>query len=191
MRMNFLFSPVFWGVVLILWGCAIVLNVLFHVNIPVFRILVALIIIFIGIQMIIGWKSNSWCYVHDDEHNIIFGQSTKQATPATKEYNIIFSNGEVDITEQDPEWVNSKLEINTIFGSGLIRINPEIPVKIVSSAAFGRISTPDNQQSVIGDHVYQTPVVKENQPYLLIKASVVFGNLEIQLQSQSANNSSV
>ncbi|HEX3047535.1 MAG TPA: hypothetical protein VHY08_22480 [Bacillota bacterium] len=182
--MGFLFTPVFWGVVLVLWGCSLVLNVLFHLNIPVFRILIALIIIFFGIQLLMGWKGNSWSYVHNDEHNVIFGQADKQATPSTKEYNIIFSNSVVDITEPHPDWVNSKLEINTVFGSGLIRINPEIPAKIVTTAAFGRIITPDNQQSVMGDHVYQTPALKENQPYLLIKANVVFGNIQVQLQNQ-------
>lgn len=184
MKMGFLFSPVFWGVVLVLWGCAIVLNVLFHLNIPVFRILIALIIIFFGIQLLLGWKGESWYYVHNDEHNVIFGQSIKNATPSTKEYNIIFSNSKLDITEPNPEWVNSKLEVNAIFGSGFIKINPEIPARIVTSAAFGRIITPDNQQSVMGDHVYQTPALKENQPYLLIKATVVFGNMEVQLQNQ-------
>lgn len=187
MKMGFLFTPVFWGVVLVLWGFALILNALFHLDIPVFRILIALIIIFIGIQMLLGWKGKSWYCVHKDEHNIIFGQSTKKATPLTKEYNIIFSNGELDITELNPEWVNSKLEVNTIFGSGILKINPEIPAKIITSAAFGRIITPDNQQSVMGDHVYQTPALKENQPYLLIKATVVFGNMEVKLQRAGAN----
>jgi hypothetical protein len=184
MKMGFLFTPVFWGVVLVLWGCAIVLNVLFHLNIPVFRILVALIIIFVGIQLLFGWQGKAWYYVHTDENNVIFGQSTRNATPLTKEYNIIFSNGELKVTEPNPEWVNSKMEVNTIFGSGFITINPEIPAKIVTTAAFGRIITPDKQQSVMGDHVYQTPALKENQPYLLIKATVVFGNMEVQLQNQ-------
>ena len=184
MRMSFLLSPVFWGVVLVLWGCAIVLNVLFHLNIPVFRILIALIIIFFGIQLLLGWKGDSWCYVRNDEHNVIFGQSTQKATPLTKEYNIIFSNGAVEVTEPNPDWVNAKLEVNTVFGSGLIRLNPDIPAKIITTAAFGRIITPDNGQQVFGDHVYQTPALKENQPYLLIKATVVFGNMEVQLQNQ-------
>lgn len=182
--MGFLFSPVFWGVVLILWGCSIVLNILFHLDIPVFRIIIALIIIFFGIQLLFGWKCDRWCYSHEDERNVIFGNSTLKATPSTKEYNIIFSQGEVDITEMNPEWANSKIEVNTVFGHGLIKINPEIPVKIVTNAAFGQIITPDNHQSVMGDHVYQTPALKENQPYLLIKADVVFGNMEIVLQGR-------
>jgi hypothetical protein len=187
MKMGFLFSPVFWGVVLVLWGCALVLNVLFHLNIPVFRMLIALIIIFVGIQMLLGWKGKPWYNVHSDEHNVIFGHSIQNATPSTKEYNIIFSNGEVDITDPNPEWVNSKLEVNTIFSSGLLKINPEIPAKIVTTAAFGRMFTPDNHQLVMGDHVYQTPALKENQPYLLIEATVVFGNMEVRLQRTPAN----
>ncbi|HEX3045753.1 MAG TPA: hypothetical protein VHY08_13430 [Bacillota bacterium] len=187
MKMGFLFSSVFWGVVLVLWGCALVLNVLFHLNIPVFRILIALIIIFWGIQLLFGWKGKPWYYSHSDDHNIIFGQSTKNATPLTKDYNFIFSNGDLNVTEPNPEWINSKLEVNTIFGSSVMKINPEIPAKIVTTAAFGHIITPDNQQSVMGDHVYQTPALKENQPYLLIKATVVFGNMEVKLQRTDAN----
>jgi hypothetical protein len=184
MKMGFLFGPVFWGGVLVLWGCAIILNILFHLNIPVFRILIALIIIFVGIQLLVGWQGKSWYSIHNDDHNVIFSKSTINATPLTKEYNIIFANSELNVTEPNPEWVNSKLEVNTIFGAGFISINPEIPAKIVTTAAFGRISTPDSQQSVMGDHVYQTPALKENQPYLLIKANVVFGNMEIKLQNQ-------
>lgn len=184
MKMGFLFTPVFWGGVLVLWGCAIVLNVLFHLNIPVFRILIGLIIVFAGIQLLVGWQGKSWCSVQNDEHNVIFSKSTIKATPLTKEYNIVFSNSELNVTEPNPEWVNSKLEVNTVFGAGFIIINPEIPVKIVTTAAFGRIITPDNQQSVIGDHVYQTPALKDNQPYLLIEANVVFGNMEVKLQNR-------
>jgi hypothetical protein len=187
MKMSFLFTPVFWGVVLVLWGCALVLNVLFHLNIPIFRMLIALIIIFIGIQMLLGWKGNAWYNVHRDDHNVIFGHSTQNATPMSKEYNIIFSNGEVDVTEPNPEWVNSKLEVNTVFGHGILKINPEIPAKIVTTAVFGRMLTPDSGQTVMGDHGYQTPSLKENQPYLLIEANVVFGNMEVQLQRAGAN----
>lgn len=181
MKVSFIFSPLFWGAVLILWGLSVIVDTLFHINIPIFRIVFALIIILFGLQMLFGWKIGSRDYVHSNDHNIIFGTANIKATPATREYNIIFANGEVDITEPNPEWVNSKLEVNTIFGSGVIRLNPEIPIKIVSNAAFGRITTPDSAQSVFGEHVYQTPALKENQPYLLIKADAVFGNMDIEL----------
>ena len=182
MKMNFLFTPIFWGGVLILWGLSMIINTLFHINIPVFRIVIALVLIFLGLQMLFGWKVNfNRNYVHSDDHTIFFGSSNIKATPSTREYNVIFGKGDIDITEPNPEWVNSKLEINTVFGFGLIRLNPEIPVKIVANAAFGKITTPDSAQSFLGDHVYQTPALKENQPYLLIKADVVFGDINIEL----------
>ena len=45
MKMGFLFSGVFWGGVLVLLGISIIIKVVFHIDIPVFRVVVALVLI--------------------------------------------------------------------------------------------------------------------------------------------------
>ncbi len=48
--MGFLFSDIFWGIVLILTGVSIILQLVFKINIPVFPIVIAFLLIYAGIR---------------------------------------------------------------------------------------------------------------------------------------------
>lgn len=175
--MGFLFSQAFWGALLILLGCSMVLKVFFKVEIPVFRIAIALIFIYIGIRIMMGWSGGSGWVGND--HNVIFGESQIKATTESREYNLIFGHGDVDFTEIVPVKENVNASLNAVFGAGNIRINPAVPTKVVIDCAFASARVPNNQQSSFGNLTYTTPAYKEGQPCLYIKGSTVFGSLEV------------
>ncbi|MGE5605051.1 MAG: hypothetical protein ACM3YE_05095, partial [Bacteroidota bacterium] len=54
MKMGFIFSQVFWGIFLILLGASFILKVLFHLDIPVFRLFVSFILIYMGFRVLTG-----------------------------------------------------------------------------------------------------------------------------------------
>ncbi len=58
MKMGFLASGVFWGSVIILFGISIILNSVFGISIPVFKIVLALILIYFGISILAGKAFN-------------------------------------------------------------------------------------------------------------------------------------
>jgi hypothetical protein len=65
------------------------------------------------------------------------------------------------------------------FGGGVIRLNPETPVKIMVNSAFAEAVMPDGNKVQFGNTSYQSKSYKEGQDGLLIEANVVFGGLEI------------
>jgi predicted membrane protein len=176
MRMSFLFSEAFWGVFIIIIGVSIVLKSVFGINLPIVKTAFAILLIYAGISMLTG--GNKW-YCKSD-HNICFGNSTIKVDSLHKEYNIIFGGGVIDLTDLPLREGRNRIEINTIFGSGLIKVNPEIPVLIRGDAVFSSARFPDGHNTSFGDFTYRSPRFNEDGKYLEIEADVIFGSLAIE-----------
>ncbi len=71
-------------------------------------------------------------------------------------------------------------EVNVIFGSGILRVNPETPVKISMSSVFGSVRAPDGSTVSFGDRTWTSAAYREGSPALRIKAAAVFGSLSIR-----------
>ena len=179
--MGFLFNQVFWGIMLILLGAAVIIKVVFQVNIPLGRLFFAFILIYIGVWFLMGGK---WGFqtTNNNGNTVIFSESRVNVTkPSGEEYNVIFGRGIVDLTGivLNNEGV-TRLKVNTIFGSGVLRLNPGIPTKIIFDSPFASVQLPNGNNIPFGsNYTYTTQSFQENQGYLLIKADVVFGSLEI------------
>lgn len=172
MRMNFLFSGTFWGVVLILLGISAILRT-FNINIPFGRFFFGLFIIYLGLIILTGGN----IFKHSQQ-NIIFNELDIKITDTINdEYNIIFGSGVIDLTEISPEKAKS-VEINTIFGSSEILINPNIPVIIKASSVFGKVSLPNGNSISFGDYKY-TSDNKDSEP-IIVEVNVVFGSTEVK-----------
>lgn len=122
MRCGFVFSGLFWGVLLIIMGLLSILRTVFNINIPLFRMGVALFIIYIGISMLIndfGFRT--------DKNMALFEEKRFEVSDDYQEYNTIFGRGEVYLSNPDLLKERSKIDINTVFGSTIVMINPEFP----------------------------------------------------------------
>lgn len=174
MKMGFIFTEVFWGVLLILLGAAIVIKVVFNINIPIIRLLLAFILIYLGIRLMIGWG------FHKEQPNntVLFNDNRIEATNPAEEYNVIFGRGTIDLTKLVPS-NTAVAKVNVIFGGGLIRIDPSQPVRIEANSAFGEARMPDGNNVTFGNYIYKTPSYQEGKPALRIEANAVFGALEI------------
>jgi hypothetical protein len=180
MKMGFLFNQVFWGVLLILMGIAVIIKVVFQVNIPLGRLFFAFILIYVGLWFLLGGKFGWQSQIHGN--TVVFNESQVNITqPSAEEYNVIFGKGIMDLTGVilNKEGV-TRLKVNTIFGSGVLKLNPDIPTKIVFDSPFASVQLPDGNNITFGsNYSYTTKSYQENQGYLLIKADVVFGSLEV------------
>lgn len=172
MKIGFFFSGVFWGVLLIILGISTIVKTVFNVNIPLFRTAFSLFIIYIGLTMLFNGFS-----FETEKNTVLFSERKMNATNSFDKYNIIFGKGEVDFTVRPPEY--GRREVNIIFGSGIIRISSDIPVKIKVHSAFAAAFMPDGNQIAFGEYTYRTGSLKEEENYLEIEANVVFGSLQI------------
>jgi hypothetical protein len=183
-KMGFIFSGLFWGIILILLGISVIINIVFHIHIPFFRIVIALILIYMGIRVLIGdhWRSHrctstsggslslfsdSVCdRISGDEYSVVFGRCTFDAEK-------IFSS----------EGAKSSCKINTVFGSSVIRIPKSIPIAVRITAAFGGVRLPDGSMVSFGQTVYKNDASRANPEAAGIKTidlNVVFGGSEIE-----------
>ena len=176
MRFGFLSGGVFWGLFLIVIGVLYTLKSIFNINIPVLRTVVALFIIYIGVSMLI----NS-CPAK--KNNVIFDERN-MSNIDSQEYNIIFGTGVVDLTKVKLE-SDLKKEVDTVFASSTIKVDPEIPTRIVVNSAFAWAQMPDGNGIAFGQYTYLSKSYVPGEKHLEVKADVVFG--EMKIVEQKAN----
>lgn len=175
-KMGFLTSGVFWGVVLILLGLSVVVKAVFHIDIPLFRILFALVVIYLGVRVLVGGFGGI-----QSRHSVVFGERDMRPVAGTRSYAVVFGQGALDLSgEKAPESARH-LEFNTVFGSGRLILPRDVPVRVKASAVFGNARFPNGNNVAFGDHVYQSDAWNDGRPGLEIEATVVFGELVIRV----------
>ncbi|HEY9595391.1 MAG TPA: LiaF domain-containing protein [Spirochaetia bacterium] len=169
-----LFDGIFWGVFLIALGAWFIVRRFVPVHIPVVRIIIGALLIWAGVRFLVHGP-----VIHDGS-TVVFGRSTMEySSDGEKGYNVIFSNGTIDLSGVRLEGSDVRTEVNVIFGSGTLRIDPSTPVRVDMTAAFGSIEAPDERTVSFGDSVYTTPSYTKGSPALEVHAVAVFGRLQI------------
>jgi len=149
------------------------------VHIPVIRIVVAALFVYLGVRVLVGSP------VVTDRTTAVFSQSAMSWAPDRgREYNLIFSRGSVDLSRASSPSATGgrtiRAEVNVVFGSGTLRIDRSAPVRVTMSSAFGTVEAPDGRTVSFGDLSYVTPSWREGAPALEVHATTVFGRLAIQ-----------
>jgi hypothetical protein len=170
-----LVDGIFWGALLIILGVWFIVRRSVPVHIPVIRIIVAVLFVYVGVRILVRGPERT------DRNTAVFSESTMSYSPARgREYNLIFSSGTVDLSEAAPSGASIYAEVNVIFGSGTLRVNRARPVRVNMSSAFGTVESPNGRSVAFGDMVYTSPSYREGAPALEIHATAVFGRLTIQ-----------
>jgi hypothetical protein len=168
---------VFWGILLVIIGLSIIFRFVFDINL--FRIIIAVFLILLGIKILLGDKGIFDFKSQKDD--VIFGQKTIKTSPDNKsEYNAIFGKSEYDF--RDIEFKDDKpvrVNVNVVFGSSVLMLSRDTPVKIKASSAFGGAKMPDGSTTAFGTSFYSSGNFSSESNYLYIEANVVFGGLEI------------
>lgn len=172
-------SGVFWGSLLILWGVSVIIETVFHVHIPLFRIVFAFVVIYVGIRIMSGrsWWPGSASIA--TEHESIFGNARFGGKDLKDDYSIVFGNGEVDLSQAEIGKEGAKVAVHTVFGHTIIRVNPKAAVRVRGTAAFGELVTPDGTQAAFGETIWESASVKAGAKPLEIRAEAVFAKVEV------------
>jgi predicted membrane protein len=172
-----LIKTYFWSGLLIVAGLLMIIKHSFNLRFSTPRILFGLVIIYIGCFVL--FNGSSWIGNVRGGANLVFGNGHIPVRTLEDEYNIIFSNGSIDMTDMDKVPFGREVKVNVIFGNGTLRINPDIPIVIKMSAVFGSVQAPDRSSSGFGENIYRTPAAQAEGDYLEIEANAVFGRLDI------------
>jgi hypothetical protein len=176
MKVAGLFDGIFWGVVLIALGAWLLVRRFVPVHIPVVRVLAGVLLVYVGIRVL------AWGPSLRGGTTAAFSRTTIVAGSADRdrEYNVIFASGEVDLRSLAASDTGTDAQVNVIFGSAVLRLDPAAPVRVYMSAAFGSVRGPDGRTVSFGDSVYQSPAWKAGVPGIDVRAAAVFGQLRIE-----------
>lgn len=170
----------FWGLFLIIIGLSLILKVVFHIDFPVGKLLIAFVFIYLGIKILFG--NFGVTMFKTGPQDVAFGEgSFKEVIEPAKEYHVVFGKGNFDFRNIHlPDSGHVETKISTVFGGTEIILNPNTPVRIKADAAFSGTQLPNGNSAVFGTVNYESENFDENKPYLLLKTEVVFGGVDIR-----------
>jgi hypothetical protein len=171
--MNFLFRETYWAGILILAGLLLILRNVFKVDIPVLGVIIPIIIISWGINMLLGSKTNS-----DNDNAFVFSKGATEVREGGQ-HSVVFGKGDFDVRGVKPNGKNIRVDVDAVFSSAAVMIDPNTPTRIKVSSVFASGRLPDGSVVSFGERKYFTPSYKENEPYLDLRCDVVFGDLKI------------
>ena len=163
---------------LVLIGLALIIRFVFNVDFPLFKVLFALFFIYIGLRILFG--GFGLFRLETGPNDVIFGEREFFQPEPNKEYNVVFGKGTFDFTDVDLSQGNVNVKIGTVFGASEIRINRDMPVRIVTDAVFAGAQLPDGNTAVFGSSTYQSESFNPDSNHLKIKLDVVFGGAEVK-----------
>ncbi len=141
--MDFFFSGIFWGSVLIIFGISMILRHILNIDIPVFRLLIGFLIVFAGIQILLG--KPVFTGISNDE-TVMFQEREIRQFPTGKknsEFSTIFAKSVIHITQDSIPAELEFLTLNTVFGGTEIIIDPSLNIQVKASAAFAGLTLPN------------------------------------------------
>ncbi|MDA3953567.1 MAG: LiaF-related protein [Bacteroidales bacterium] len=173
-------AGLFWGILLILIGLGIVIRVVFNINFPVVKFVIAFFFILIGIKILFG-SFNFW-HCNSGGDTTIFSESNIDGQKEEfKEYNVIFGSSVIDLRNIDLTEGSKEIVINSIFGSTVLKIDKETPVKIKSDVVFASSKMPNEEVSAFGNGRYESDNFNRDTNHVYIKADIVFGELKLKV----------
>jgi hypothetical protein len=174
------------GLFILMAGISIILNAIFHIRIPLFRVTFGLFFVYLGVRVLAGgwWHSSRW-----GDGPVIMAEERIAPTESTSvysKYDVVFGKAIVDLTRLPPLTRDLTVEVNSVFGSAQVLLDPRLPFDIESSSAFGRVSLPNNEVVTFGERAYQRPGQDKAGPRLHLKIHVVFGSGDVVEQGGSS-----
>ena len=163
-----MFGGIFWGTLVTILGISIIIEALFGISIPVFKILLGCWLIYWGLTFILGSSGFSQCdYVNDKNKNFMT-------------YKVLFAQRVIDLRNLDFSQDMVVVKIDSVFSNTIVKINPELKTKIKASSAFSNVELPDRTQVYFGSYAYKTENLKDSKPELKIKINSVFGRVVVE-----------
>ncbi len=166
------------GVFVVLIGVSIIVNHVFKIDLPLFRIAFAAFIIYIGIKILTGSFGNKRKDWKNKDNAFSSSTVTPESVNKDEEFNAIFGSSVIDLRTAQFTNQETDIEVNAIFGEAKVYLPAQARVKIKSSSVFGSVKTPDGRETSFGDD--KTILGNENAPTRInLEANAVFGSVKV------------
>jgi predicted membrane protein len=170
-------AGIFWGAFLLLLGIALIIKVVFQVDFPVFKVVVGIFLVLMGLKVLFG--RTIFPSHHFEPEETIFSERTYENPESGKEYTVLFAKGVYDFTNVDLSKGSFHTKISTVFGGTQIIVPRDVPVRISADAVFAGAEFPDGSSAVFGSRVYESDTWSPDSASINIKVDVVFGGIQV------------
>jgi len=170
-------AGIFWGAFLLLLGVALIIKVVFQVDFPVFKVVVGIFLVLLGLKVLFG--RTVFPSHHFEPEETIFSERTYDNPESGKEYTVLFAKGVYDFTNADLSKGSIHTKISTVFGGTQIIVPRDVPVRISADAVFAGAEMPDGSSAVFGSRVYESDTWSPDSASINIKVDVVFGGIQV------------
>jgi len=177
MRMGFI---VLFGIFMVVLGLGLVLRVVFHLDFPVGRFILALFLILVGVRILLGNRMDFFWHGESNKDIIFSERYIDGSSLNEKEYNVVFGSAKIDLSKVNLKDVRESLKVNAVFGGVEIKVDRNMPLRVKAEAAFGAVNIPNESVGGFGSSDFKSKNYNSDNPYLYIKASAVFGGIEIK-----------
>lgn len=172
-------SKLFWGVVIILIGVSIIINHVFKIDFPLFKVIIALLIIWFGFSLLFGsfnfGKVSKGAY-----SNVFSGQEyAPDRIDGDKEFNAVFGSAKIDLRNTEFTSNDVEIEMNAVFGAIKVFMPKDIEVSVEASSAFGSVKGPGHRQDGLGEQRFTEGSSATGQR-VRIEANAAFGSIQIE-----------
>ncbi len=170
-------AGIFWGVMLVLMGLALVIRVVFNIDFPVFKVAIGIFLVLLGIKLLFV---RDYRYSrHFQKEDTVFNERIYKAPEPDKAYSVVFGKGIYDFTGIDLSKGSYNAKISIVFGGSQIIIPRDKPVRIMASAVFAGAELPDGNTAVFGQSTYESENCSPDSAVINIKLDVVFGGVQV------------
>lgn len=185
------------GSFFLLAGITIFVNIIFGIHIPFGRIFWGLVLLYIGIMLITGtsrcrFRHNCGSKYHGSataysnwagSADITFDIAEAAQDTGRAEFSTVMGSTDLDLSQIKLDSLPANrlpltIDVNTVFGKTIVKINKDTPVRIDVRSAFAGTELPDHTNISFGSHTYVSHQDAAVAP-LHISTSTVFGGLEI------------
>ena len=160
---GFYASKILLGIFVIGTGIYVLIRYCFNVNMPfilytpIFRMIIGMIIIFLGVYILVGKH-----YLGD-------------SVPRSGKYDVYFKTTTIDLYDLEIDR-NRKISVNTAFSDTVILINDSIQVHIKASSAFGSVSLPTGDSVSFGETNF---VIGSSDKILYLNVNAAFAQIRV------------
>lgn len=154
------------GAALILFGLSIIVKVVFGIDIPLFRVFLAGLLIYWGICLITKPKEVQF----GSNRTYVYTARTTDQEKFNKEYTIAFGGGKIDLTNIKESTLPVSIQVNVSFGQATILIDKNIPTAITAQSTFAHIQIADEDQDVNSVERFHTHPGMEEKVHLFVQA---------------------
>ncbi len=166
-----MFCSMIWGLILVLIGTSILINVLFGINIPIIKFLLAAFFIYMGIKILMPSSFKKWCKKYSYECTY------KSESESFKEdkFNACFTSTSLDLNSFNALTEPKTIYISAQFAEVKVTLPNNIPVHVKADATFSAVNLPNGKNNVEYINLHGA-----SEPILTVLINATFSNVSVK-----------